>query len=74
MIASERKTSRQLCRYVNSGGLPGGEFNRAYERWQWRRHRAAKASSPTSNARRLCPLDTNVLQYPNSPGTEELPR
>jgi hypothetical protein len=28
----------------------------------------------TGNARRLCPLDTNLLQCPNSPGTEELPR
>jgi hypothetical protein len=28
----------------------------------------------TSNARRLCPLDTNLLQCPNSPGTEEPPR
>jgi hypothetical protein len=28
----------------------------------------------TSNARRLCPLDTNLLQCPNWPGTEELPR
>ncbi len=28
----------------------------------------------TSNARRLCPLDTNLPQCPNSPGTEELPR
>jgi hypothetical protein len=26
----------------------------------------------TSNARRLCPLDMNLLQCPNSPGTEEL--
>ena len=28
----------------------------------------------TGNARRLCPLDMNLLQRPNSPGTEELPR
>ena len=28
----------------------------------------------TSDARRLCPLDINLLQRPNSPGTEELPR
>jgi len=28
----------------------------------------------TSNARRLCPLDMNLLQCPNSPGTEELSR
>ena len=27
-----------------------------------------------SSARRLCPLDMNLLQRPNSPGTEELPR
>jgi hypothetical protein len=26
------------------------------------------------NARRLCHLDTDLLQCPNSPGTEELPR
>jgi hypothetical protein len=26
------------------------------------------------DARRLCALDTNLLQCPNSPGTEELPR
>jgi hypothetical protein len=28
----------------------------------------------TGNARRLCPLDMNLLQGENSPGTEELPR
>jgi hypothetical protein len=28
----------------------------------------------TSNARRHRPLDRNLLQRPNSPGTEELPR
>jgi hypothetical protein len=27
-----------------------------------------------SDARRLCPLDTSLLQCPNSPGKEELPR
>jgi hypothetical protein len=26
------------------------------------------------NARRLCPLDTNLLRQPNSPDTQELPR
>jgi hypothetical protein len=32
------------------------------------------ATVGTGNARRLCPLDMNLLQCPNSPGTEELSR
>src|SRR5882724_7413355 len=36
--------------------------------------RGAEIPGCTSNARRLCPLDMNLLQCPNSPDTEELSR